>query len=261
MKLLHSRVEPFPVLYEGDCIEVMRSFTNHSIPLIVCDLPYGILNKSKAKWDCPISLEDLWEQYKRILTCDGAIVLFGQGMFTANLLTSNPKWWRYNLVWKKGERTSGFLNCNRQPLRNHEDIIVFAPRQTLYNPQMEKCEPHQKNHSRGKQLNKGTNRCYGDFQDLPTRDSDEKYPKSVLNFNQDFPPIHPTQKPVALLEWIIRTYSKEGDIVLDNCMGSGSTGVACNNTHRLFVGIENDHEWFEKSKERLRAKESNCHRL
>lgn len=161
--------------------------------------------------------------------------------------------WRYNLVWKKGGRCSGFLNANRQPLRNHEDIIIFSKKQTKYNPQMVKCEPHQRNHSRGKMINKGTNRCYGDFKDLETRMSDEKYPKSVLDFNQDFPPIHPTQKPLALCEYLIRTYSDYGDTVLDNCMGSGTTCLAAKNTGRQYIGFELDDHWFDVAKERIES--------
>mgnify|MGYP003571243847 CR=1 FL=1 len=231
----------------------MKEIPDKSVDMILCDLPYGVLNKNNkaAKWDSQIPFEPLWEQYNRIIRDDGAIVLFAQGMFTANLLMSNPKMWRYNLVWKKGGRCSGFLNANRQPLRNHEDIVVFSKRQTIYHPQMRKCEPHERTHSRGKLINKGTNRCYGKFKDLPTIVSDEKYPLSVLDFNQDFPPVHPTQKPVALCEYLIRTYTDEGMTVLDNCMGVGTTCVAAINTGRNYIGIELDLEYFDKARERI----------
>ena len=231
----------------------MRELPDRSIDMILCDLPYGILNRGNqaAKWDSQIPFEPLWEQYKRLIIHNGAIVLFGQGMFTAKLIMSNPKMWRYNLVWKKGGRCSGFLNAKRQPLRNHEDIIVFAKKQTIYHPQMRKCEPHQRTHSRGKLLNKGTNRCYGEFKDMPTIVSDEKYPLSVLDFKQDFPPKHPTQKPVALLEYLIRTYTGEGMTVLDNCMGCGSTCIAAINTGRNYIGFELDKDYYEMSKLRI----------
>lgn len=225
--------------------------------MILCDLPYGVLNKSNksTKWDSQIPFDPLWTEYKRVIRDDGAIVLFAQGMFTAKLIMSNPKMWRYNLVWKKGGRCSGFLNAKRQPLRNHEDIVVFAKKQTIYNPQMRKCEPHQRNHSRGKLINKGTNRCYGEFKDMPTVVSDEKYPLSVLDFKQDFPPIHPTQKPVELCEYLIKTYTDEGMVVLDNCMGSGSTCVAAINTGRKYIGFELDDTYFKVAKERIESTE------
>jgi len=231
----------------------MKEIPDKSIDMVLCDLPYGVLNKSNksAKWDSQIPFELLWEEYKRIIRDNGAIVLFAQGMFTAKLILSNPKMWKYNLVWKKGGRCSGFLNAKRQPLRNHEDIVVFAKKQTIYNPQMRKCEPHQRNHSRGKLINKGTNRCYGEFKDLPTVVSDEKYPLSVLDFQQDFPPIHPTQKPIALCEYLIRTYTDEGMVVLDNCMGSGTTCVAAINLNRRYIGFEIETDYFNIAKQRI----------
>lgn len=231
----------------------MKEIPDKSIDMVLCDLPYGVLNKSNksAKWDSQIPFELLWEEYKRIIRDNGAIVLFAQGMFTAKLILSNPKMWKYNLVWKKGGRCSEFLNAKRQPLRNHEDIVVFAKKQTIYNPQMRKCEPHQRNHSRGKLINKGTNRCYGEFKDLPTVVSDEKYPLSVLDFQQDFPPIHPTQKPIALCEYLIRTYTDEGMVVLDNCMGSGTTCVAAINLNRRYIGFEIETDYFNIAKQRI----------
>ncbi len=146
---------------------------------------------------------------------------------------------------------SGFLNANRQPLRNHEDIIVFSKKQPIYHPQMVKCPPHKRNHGKGKLEKQQVNRCYGNFVDLPTKISDEKYPKSVLDFDKEFPPIHPTQKPVALLEWLIKTYTETGATVLDNCMGSGSTGVACLKTGRRFIGMELEQKWFQLAVKRI----------
>ena len=166
-------------LIQGDCLKVMRNILDKSVDMILCDLPYGVLNKSNknAQWDKVIPLDKLWEQYNRIIKDNGAIVLFAQGMFTAELMFSNKKIWRYNLIWDKCLK-NGFLNANRQPLRQHEDICIFSKKQTLYNPQMVKCEPHKKNHSNG------TSNCYGKFVSLPTTISNEKYPTSILTFSK-----------------------------------------------------------------------------
>ena len=243
-------------LHNGDCLDVMKDIPDKSIDMILCDLPYGVLNKSNpnAKWDSVIPFEDLWKEYLRIIKDNGAIVLFGSGMFTANLMISNSKLWKYNLVWKKGDRTSGFLNAKKMPLRNHEDICVFYKKLPVYNPQMEKCEPHKRNHSKGNMLNPQANNCYGNFVEVPTIISDEKYPKSVINIQPEHKEFyHPTQKPVALCEYLIKTYTDEGDTVLDNCMGSGTTGVACINTGRNFIGIEIDEGYFNIAQERIKA--------
>ncbi len=223
-------------LIQGDCLEIMPSIPDKSIDMILCDLPYGILNKKNpnVKWDSVIPFEKLWEQYARIIKDKGAIVLFGSGMFTSDLIQSNKKLWRYNLVWKKGNSVSGFLNANKQPLRNHEDIIVFYKKQPTYNPQM---TIGNKNHKRSAGNHRKKQSCYGKFIDLPVKITNEKYPLSVIDMAKEHPQIyHPTQKPVALLEYLIKTYSNEEDVILDNCMGSGSTGVACKNTNRAKAG-------------------------
>lgn len=240
-------------LIHGDCLIEMQNIPDKSVDCILCDLPYGQLNKSNkhAAWDVVIPFEALWEQYKRIIKDNGAIVLFAQGMFTAQLMTSNPKMWRYNLIWQKGGRCSGFLNAKRQPLREHEDICVFYKKQPTYNPQMVKCLPHQRNHSRGKMEKEQTNRCYGKFGKAVDIITNLKYPKSILNFKRPHPQIHPTEKPVALLEYLINTYTNDGDTVLDNCMGSGSTGVAAVNTNRKFIGIELDENYYNIAKQRI----------
>lgn len=243
-------------LIHGDCLEVMKSIPDKSIDMILCDLPYGVLNKNNkaAKWDCPIQFDKLWWQYERITKDNSTIVLFGQGMFTAKLMMSNPKLWRYNLVWNK-IMPSGFLNANRMPLRVHEDICVFYKKLPTYNPQMEKCDPHKRNHSKGNLLKPHKNSCYGNFVEYPTIISDEKFPKSIISIGKEHCNgkfYHPTQKAVALLEYLIKTYTKEGDTVLDNCMGSGSTGIACLNTNRKFIGIELDDKYFEIAKQRIK---------
>lgn len=225
----------------------MGKIPDKSIDMILCDLPYGVLHKNNphAQWDRKIPFDKLWEQYNRVIKDDGAIVLFAQGMFTAELMMSNPKMWRYNLVWDKMNRPTGFLNANRQPLRIHEDICVFYKMQPTYNPQFAYGE---KNHSRGKcgnGIGRGKNRCYGEFKQTEVVLTNRKYPVSIIKAPKEHKNFfHPTQKSVALLEYLIRTYSNEGDTILDNTMGSGSTGVACVNTKRNFIGIELDDEYF-----------------
>lgn len=246
-------------LIQGDCLDVMKIIPNNSIDMVLCDLPYEVLNKDNkyAQWDKIIPFDRLWEQYERIIKDNGAIVLFGQGMFSAKLMLSNEKLWRYNLIWGKGGRCSGFLNAKRMPLRAHEDILVFYKHLPTYNPQMIKCEPHQRNHSRGKQEHKQTNRCYGEFGKAEDFISDYKYPKSILNFQRPHPQVHPTQKPVQLLAYLIKTYTNEGELVLDNCMGSGSTMVACIETNRGGIGIELDNGYFKIAQNRVNEVMSN----
>ena len=242
-------------LYHGDCLKLMENIPDKSIDMILCDLPYGVLNRSnpKAKWDSVIPFEELWKGYLRIIKDNGAIVLFGSGMFTADLMTSQRKLWRYNLIWDKVQKT-GFLNANRMPLRQHEDICVFYKKLPTYNPQMTMCEPHKRNHSRWDMKRQPMNSCYGIFVGTPTIMSDQKFPTSILSVtreHQNSRYFHPTQKPVSLLETLIRTYTNEGDTVLDNCMGSGSTGVACINTGRQFIGMEIEEEYFKNSEIRI----------
>lgn len=233
----------------------MKDIPDKSVDMILCDLPYGVLNKQNknAKWDTVIPFDRLWHNYNRIIKDSGAIVLFASGMFTANLMHSNKKLWKYNLVWKKGNRPTGFLNAKKQPLRITEDICVFYKKQPTYNPQFtigEKC------HSRGNAGNgkgkQGRNGCYGEFMVTPVILTNEKYPLSIIDIAKEHPQkYHPTQKPVALMEYFIKTYTNEGDVVLDNCMGSGSTGVACVNTNRNFIGIELDANYFNIAKNRI----------
>ena len=198
-------------IYNMDCLEGMKRIPDGMVDCIITDLPYGVLNEQSegGSWDSIIPLEPMWEQFKRVTKPNAAIVLFCQGMFTAKLMMSQPKMWRYNLIWKKGERCSGFLNAKRMPMRNHEDIAVFYQQLPTYNPQFTKGD---KSHPRGGGNHKNTQRCYGNFKDLPlTEPTDEKYPKSVLNFDRDFAKVdHPTQKPVDLLRYLILTYTNVG---------------------------------------------------
>lgn len=237
-------------LKRGDCLEIMRDIPDKSIDMILCDLPYGV---TKNKCDIIIPFDKLWYQYQRIIKDNGAILLFGQGKFYVDLVNSNRKMFRYDLVWDKVLKT-GFLNAKRMPLREHEQIAVFYKKVPTYNPIFSIGKPL---HSRGKTYkNKELkNNNYGDFKQLDDirQGSTDKYPASILKFSKGHPSIsvHPTQKPVELLEYLIKTYTNENDTVLDNCMGSGSTGIACVNTKRNFIGIETDGKYFEIAKKRM----------
>ena len=241
-------------IYNEDCLVGMQRIPDGSVDAVICDLPYGVLNSGNpdAQWDKPIPLDKLWEQYKRVTKPNAAIVLFGQGMFTAQLMMSQPKMWRYNLVWDK-RRATGFLNANRMPLRCHEDICVFYKKLPTYNPQMEKCLPHQRNHSRGHRKDGYTNRCYGTFRNTEPFMADEKYPRSIIvHANIVQKNEHPTQKPVELIRYLIRTYTDSGGVVLDNAMGSGTTAIAAIREGRRFIGFELNEEYFRKAQERIR---------
>lgn len=241
-------------IYNMDCLEGMKSLPDNCIDAIIADLPYGVLNKGNkaAGWDRMIPLDLLWEQYNRIAKPGCPIILFSQGMFTARLIMSQPDKWRYNLVWEK-DRVSGHLNARRMPLRKHEDIVVFYDSQLVYNPQMRPCLPSERNHTR-RDVEKFTNRCYGSMKAVPVRIADDKYPTSILKFPKEHRKgcfYHPTQKPVALLEYLIRTYSNPGDLILDNAIGSGTTAVAAINTGRHFIGYEIVPEYCDIAKQRI----------
>lgn len=212
-------------IYNEDCLEGMKKIQDASVDCIICDLPYGVLNKKSegGGWDNIIPLEPLWKEYLRITKPNAAIILFCQGMFTAQLMMSQPKLWKYNLIWSK-QRVTGFLNANKMPLRSHEDIAVFYRKQPIYNPQMVKCAPHPRNHRRGDGSHSLKRGCYGDNKEVPTIVSDEKFPKSIICFDKEHSAdtFHPTQKPVDLLRYLICTYTNVGGCVLDNCMGSGT---------------------------------------
>lgn len=228
-------------LLQGDCLELMKDIPDGSIDMILCDLPYGT---TQNKWDCCLQLDKLWEQYKRIIKDNGAICLFSQTPFDKVLGASNLKMLRYEWIWQKNLAT-GFLNAKKMPLKAHENILVFYKKLPTYNPQMRGGNPYKRNKRANVQ-----GKCYGKQRDYTTISNGEHYPQDILQFTIERG-LHPTQKPVALCEYLIRTYTNEGETVLDNCMGSGTTGVACLNTNRNFIGIELDENYFNIAKERI----------
>lgn len=246
-------------LQQGDCLELMKEIPDKSIDMILCDLPYGVTHNSKDK--C-LPLDELWTEYHRIIKDNSPILLFAQGTFYVDLVNSNRKEFRYDLIWNKVLKT-GFLNAKRMPLRQHEQIAVFYKKLPTYNPQFTQGSPL---HSKGSAYKNKTftNNNYGDFNITgdERQGSTEKYPNSILTFSKPHPSVcvHPTQKPVALLEYLIKTYTNEGDLVLDNCMGSGSTGVACINTNRDFIGYELDKNYFNIAKQRIESAYENSNK-
>jgi site-specific DNA-methyltransferase (adenine-specific) len=228
-------------LMKGDCLEMMKLIPEGSVEMVLCDLPYGT---TQNKWDAVIPFDQLWAEYRRI--CKGAIVLTAAQPFTSALVMSNPGLFKYQWVWEKSVATN-FLNAKKQPLRNHEDVLVFYAEQPTYNPQM---VPGERKTSR-RVGTKTSN--YGKADKETFYDSTERYPLSVQRFGSriDGAALHPTQKPVALMEYLIRTYTNEGDTVLDNTMGSGTTGVACVNAGRKFIGIERDDKYFAIAQKRI----------
>lgn len=219
-------------VFEGDCLEVMKQIPDNSIDMVLCDLPYGT---TQNKWDSLIPLDQLWKEYKRIVKDNGAIVLTSQGIFTATLILSNPDMFRYKWVWEKSKSTN-FLNAKKQPLRKHEDVCVFYKKQPVYNPQMIEGEPYDKG-VRKNQLSGS----YGDFHPVHVQSDGKRYPTDIVYFKtaeSEGEVIHPTQKPVELGKYMVRTYSNPGAIILDNTSGSGSFVVAALAEGRNFVAIE-----------------------
>lgn len=247
-------------LFQGDCLEIMKNIPDKSIDLILCDLPYGTQKRNGCKWDIIIPFETLWEQYNRIIKDGGAIVLFGKEPFSSLLRISNLDMYKYDWIWEKDTK-SNFMQANYQPLNNIEMISVFSKAyareikdktKMTYNPQFTIGEQYKipkasktteifaNNHKNGKYEHKD-------------RDTSQRYPYVTIKFNsvKSKDKKHPTQKPIDLLEYLINTYTNESENVLDNCMGSGSTGVACKNLNRNFIGIELNEEYFNIAKERI----------
>jgi len=230
------------VIYNEDCLEGMKRLPNKSIDMILCDLPYGT---TANKWDVIIPFDKLWLQYERLIKDNGAIVLTASQPFTTEVIASNKKLFRYELIWEKDNAT-GFLAAHIKPMKIHENILVFYKSIPIYNPQMrDGFTPYKAKNGMG-----STN--YRPQKEVVTESDGKRYPISVLKFKRDKEKIHPTQKPTALFEYLIKTFTNKDDIVLDNCMGSGTTAVACLNTERQFIGFETNKEYFEKSLERLK---------
>ena len=236
-------------LYCGDCLKLMKDIPDKSVDMILCDLPYGT---TECKWDKFIDNKSMWEHYNRILKESGNIILFASQPFTTKLIESNSKMFRYEIIWIK-TRPTGFANANYRPMKKHENILIFTKASTstagnnhaTYNPQgLIECERKVKRTSRG-------------YQGERQNSKDEyvskftNYPTSIVEFPSEGKTVHPTQKPVDLLEYLIKTYSNDGEVVLDNCMGSGSTGVACKHTNRKFIGIEIEEKYFNIAKKRI----------
>lgn len=234
-------------LMKGDCLEVMKGIASGSVDMVLADPPYGT---TQCKWDSVIDLDLMWKELKRIIKPNGAIVITASQPFTSVLTCSNLKMFKYSLVWEKTTAT-GHLNAKRMFMRAHEDLLVFYNKPPTYNPQM--THGHERktalNVDRGQKLSD----CYGSQKGETSYDSTSRYPRSVIKTSTDKQKskLHPTQKPVALMEYLIKTYTNEGDLVLDFTMGSGTTGVAAKNLNRGFIGIELDQGYFDIAKERI----------
>lgn len=230
-------------IYNMDCIEGMKMLPDKSIDMILCDLPYGT---TACKWDSIIPFDALWAAYKRIIKDNGAIVLFGSEPFTSTLIQSQIKLFRYDLIWDK-QKGCDFLNANRKPLKSHENLIVFYKKSPTYNKQYWYSKPYKKITGNKKQSS-----IYHDSHDVDTESTDGKRnPLSIISFPRDGNRVHPTQKPVALCEYLIKTYTDEGEVVLDNCFGSGTTLVAAVNTNRHYIGFELEPKYFDIACNRL----------
>lgn len=235
-------------LLNGDCLQLMKQIPNKSIDMILCDLPYGT---TACKWDNVIPFEPLWEQYNRIIKDNGCIALFSSQPFTSSLVMSNPKMYKYEWIWQK-THPKGHLNAKKMPMRAHENIEIFYKKPPVYHPQM--THGHKRKVGKTNYIRESDgNSCYGREVRNTSYDSTDRYPLDVQVFGNavQSKKLHPTEKPVALLEYLIKTYSNEDDIILDNCMGSGSTGVACVNTGREFIGIELDENYYNIAKNRI----------
>lgn len=233
-------------LLHGDCLDLLPSLADGSIDMVLADPPYGT---TQCKWDSIIDLQAMWRELERVCKPNAAIVMTAAQPFTAQLVCSNMGMFKYEIIWEKGNAT-GFLNAKKQPLRAHESVLVFYRQQPTYHPQM--TSGHARKTSKRKTVN---SECYGKALSLTEYDSTDRYPRSVQFFSSDKQrgSYHATQKPVALMEWLIRSFSNPGDVALDFCMGSGTTGVACMNTGRSFIGMENDRDIFEVAVSRLTA--------
>lgn len=262
---LDNRVTDFEEVHGklmlGCCLERLKEIPSNSIDAVICDLPYGV---TKNKWDIKLDLDVLWREYKRVIKKTGVIVLFSDGMFTAELQMSNPKMWKYNLIWDK-KLPTGFLNAKRQPLRVHETICVFYEKSPTYNPQFTKGKPNHKKGNKGKV----TNQNYGEFKfvDNYCAENTNKYPRSIIlssslrtsdsiiRISKVHPSKtkHPTEKSKGIIDYLILTYTNVGDTVLDNCFGSGVTCAEAKQLGRKYIGIERDIEYYKLGVQRVKS--------
>ena len=229
-------------IYNMDCLVGMKLIDDNSIDMILCDLPYGT---TACKWDTVISFGLLWEQYKRIIKDNRAIVLTASQPFTSALVMSNPNMFSCSWIWEK-EQGVNFMMSKKQPMKVHEDVLIFSKKQPTYNPIMTKGAPYISG--------KGTSGdVTGNVKKIQTKNIGTRFPRSVQKINRETG-LHPTQKPVALFEYLIKTYTNENELVLDNCMGSGTTAVACQHTNRSFIGFETDKKYYDIANKRLAQK-------
>lgn len=238
----------------GDCLERMKAIRDGAVDLVLADLPYGT---TACRWDTVIPFAPLWAEYRRVCKPNAAIVLTASQPFTSALVMSNPSRFKYDWCWEK-TTASGHLNCKKMPMRAHESILVFSFGSPAYHPQ--KTNGHERKTARNVDRSKKLSDCYGSQAGVTSYDSTERYPRSVIKTSTDRQKsrLHPTQKPVALMEYLIRTYTNEGQLVLDNTMGSGTTGVACINTGRNFIGIERDQKYFAVAEKRVVSANALC---
>jgi site-specific DNA-methyltransferase (adenine-specific) len=232
-------------LYNDDCFNVFPKIKDKSINLFLLDLPYG---QTPCKWDSVIDLDKMWIEIKRMMKSNGIIVFFCTAKFGNTIINSNPKWFKYDLIWKKSRKV-GFLSANKMPLRQHENIYVFKEEQGTYNPQKTEGKPY-------KTIGTGECEVYRANKRLDGNNTGDRHPTSIientiLEYNTPAKSLHRTQKPVELCEWLIKTYTNEDDVVMDFTMGSGTTGIACSNTNRDFIGVEMDKEIFEIAEKRI----------
>lgn len=237
MKLRNKKI----TIYNDDCFKIFNKIGDKTIDLFLLDLPY---NQTACKWDIMIDLDKMWVEIKRMMKPNAIILFFTTTKFGYKLIQSNEKWFRYDLVWEKSRKV-GFLSANKMPLRQHEMIYIFKKEQGIYNPQKIDGKPY-------KIIRKTETNYYGTIELTNSENKGDRHPTSIVKFNNPVKSIHRTQKPVDLCEWLIKTYSNENDLVLDFCMGSGTTGEASFNTNRQFIGVEKDKEIFDIAHKRLK---------
>ena len=237
-------------LMKGDCLERMKEIESGSVDLILTDPPYGT---TACKWDSVIPLDKMWEQLKRIVKPNGAIVMTASQPFTSVLVCSNIKMFKYEIIWEK-DKPSDFAVAKFKTMKYHESVLIFAKCRSTYNPQMVVGKP---NHGVGKGIRRKNNESGANTATVSNKTDGLKHPRSVLKINRESKPVHPTQKPVALMEYLIKTYTNENETVLDFTMGSGTTGVACMNTNRKFIGIEMDDTYFDIGSKRILEADKN----